>query len=67
MDDEYITQEQFNSGMRELATDLKGELLYRPADVTVTVDLGIGATGAVIMLCLAFVLYMLVRAFREDW
>lgn len=64
---DYVTKDQHNGNIRELATELKGEILYRPAQVDVTVDLGLGTASAVIMLCLAFLCYLLVRVLRSEW
>lgn len=35
---DYLTRDQYWNGVRQLATDLKGEIITRPLDVTVAVD-----------------------------
>lgn len=60
--EEYVTWDQLNGNLREMATDLKGELVTRP--VTVTVDLGLGATIWLTVLCLTVLLCAAARVNR---
>lgn len=63
----YVTQDQYNGNMRELATDLKGELLYRPAQVDVTIEVGFGAQLCIIGVCLVILIAILTRWLEERY
>lgn len=62
--EDYVNQDQLWADMRQLSTDLKGELLYRPMDVTI--ELGTGAQWAIALLVFAFLAFLVYRAVRDS-
>ena len=64
MGEEYVTLDQHWTDMRQLATDLKAELVARPVEVTV--DLGPDASWMGGVVCLLVLIYLLTRLFGRE-
>lgn len=62
--EDYVNQDQLWTDMRQLATDLKGEVLYRPMDVTI--EIGVGAQWAIALLVFAFLAFLVYRVVHDS-